>query len=101
MKIGSVVMCINPEKVNHKYIKGNTPYTVREIITKGQIISHTKSHTLLAGENGIRLEEVIMPDVIIGDCIIESPIPMKYFRELLPNVKQEVEEILNKQFQTV
>lgn len=96
MKAGSIVECIDNSKFS-KYVKLNTPYTVQTVIRKNELVSKSQTELAVAGEDGIYLVEVRLPDVIIGDMIFENVLPMKNFRELLPSINKEVEEIMNRE----
>jgi hypothetical protein len=103
MKTGSLVECIRKNPPYAKYIKPETPYTVLEIIKKGDIVAKgSNGFEALAGEDGIRLVEVYTPDVYWDeyDIIIQQLFPMADFRELVP-CGLNVEEFINENLITI
>lgn len=102
MKVGSLVECVD----NTGYadlVKQNKAYTVRQIINNGEMLfcgfnKNGLFTTIECREYGIYLEEVISPLKEMFGADIELPFPMKDFRELLPNIINEVEEIFELEF---
>jgi len=94
MQNQSLVECINNSGFE-EFVKLKTPYTIRKIIKKGTIIS-TPFDIVAIITDGVYLEEVIAPDIIIATVIFERMFPLQYFRELLPPIAN-IEEHINKE----
>lgn len=94
MKIGSLVECVN-NALYSVHINKNTPYTVREILPKGFILTSNNPYIkVVLPDIAIRLEEVNASPKYGNTQWYDVPFPMKDFRELLPDLMNELEEIL-------
>lgn len=100
MQNGSLIECID----NSRYpdmVKLNTPYTCIGIILKGELMPNLPPGIeARAMVDGIYLQEVdgSQPVLFAGFAFrIDCPFPLADFRELMPNLAEEVEEALGLQ----
>lgn len=96
MKPGSIVECIIDNPPYRKYVKPKTPYTVLEVINKGDCVeTGDNGAKALADENGIILSEVCIPEIYYYELnmIMRQILPMKDFKELVPAIDNIEEHI--------
>lgn len=91
MRVGSLVECID-NRFFEELVKLNTPYTVRFIIEKNYKVYHFNGAITMLGEDGIYLEEVNGGLWALSN--FELPFPKRCFKELLPPIEINIEEIL-------
>jgi hypothetical protein len=94
MKPGSLVECINNS--NMEIVKMGTPYTIRQILKKGEVMGNVGTHLIIIMTDAVYLEEVSEMMINIGVQNLERPFAIERFRELLPPIAN-IEEHINKE----
>jgi hypothetical protein len=93
MNSGTPVECIN-NKGFEKFVKLETPYTVLSFVERGKLLINNPRGVLMTGEEGIFLVETKGPDFFYYEEIVDVPFPLRCFRELMPGLEKQIEEIL-------
>lgn len=103
MKIGSLIECID-NSAFVEVVKLNTPYTVKEILPANTEVAWIPNNfgmiAVTCLEVSIFLEEVTTAYPYLG-IKLNAPFPIRFFRELLPAIADEVEAILSRELVTV
>lgn len=99
MKIGSLVCCINngSDYATYGMLKPTKEavYTVREIVISGTVYGKGIVR-VTATEDLIYLEELVNQKIDCGyGVLVEPAYCMKDFRELLPPMEKELEELIS------